>query len=392
MVMASEGPGRAIQAGVMLAAAHDVEALGAFAERLADDVRPVLEKATERPWAFDPLDPTHLRSRDTYGPSDFLDEAAMRLVEGPYDLIIVVTDVPLMGRRLTAGSLSAAARIIVLSTWRLRASERGEPRRPLDAPEVHWNAAHLLVHLVWGLLVLGRRKRTRRWHFDPGRVDASALPEPPPGVARAAAKLPERVIETDSPWRHFWFHLTNALQNLGQVVRPLVRSRAPFLALTLPRLSTAAVLPSLVLVISAEIWDVGVNVEAMRLLAAAVVVLFASTVYVVFSNRLLFPRGERRRMTEHLAVVNTTVLATMFLVMLGLMVMLWSLILAIVVLLFPQDLIHTWPTLGDAPVGLRGEMRIALLVSVIGTVTGALAGGLESRAVLRELALFRDEV
>lgn len=97
-------------------------------------------------------------------------------------------------------------------------------------------------------------------------------------------------------------------------------------------------------------------------------------------------------MTEHLAVVNTTVLATMFLVMLGLMVMLWLLILAIVVLVFPQDLIHTWPTLGNASVGLRGEMRIALLVSVIGTVTGALAGGLESRAVLRELALFRDEV
>ncbi|MBW3582063.1 MAG: hypothetical protein KY455_03095 [Euryarchaeota archaeon] len=391
--MASDDPARAIQAGIMLAAAQDVEALEKFAERLADDVRPVLEKATKRPWAFDPLDPTHLRSRDTYRPSDFLDEAAMRLVEGPYDLIIVVTDVPLLGRRLTAGSLSAAARIVILSTWRLRTSERGEPRRPLDGPAVHWNAAHLLLHLVWGLLVLKRRKRrARRWHFDPERVDASCLPEPPPGVTEAAAKLPEQVIETDSPLRHFWFHVTNASQNMGQVVRPLVRSRAPFLALTLPRLSTAAVVPSLVLIISAEIWDVGVNVEAVRLLAAAVVVLFASTVYVVFSNRLLFPRGERRRMTEHLAVVNTTVLATMFFVMLGLMVMLWLLILAIVVLVFPQDLIHTWPTLGNAPVGLRGEMRIALLVSVIGTVTGALAGGLESRSVLRELALFRDEV
>jgi hypothetical protein len=56
---------------------------------------------------------------------------------------------------------------------------------------------------------------------------------------------------------------------------------------------------------------------------------------------------------------------------------------------FPSDLIQTWPTLNKQAVNLTDLIRLASFISTVGVTTGALAGGFESRAVIRELSLFR---
>ncbi len=86
-----------------------------------------------------------------------------------------------------------------------------------------------------------------------------------------------------------------------------------------------------------------------------------------------------------------TILASMLLAVIGLFVMLGLLMLAIEFWIFPPDLISTWPSLEDPEVTWSDFVRLAAFTSTIGVVSGALAGGLESRTVLQHLALFRDE-
>ena len=77
----------------------------------------------------------------------------------------------------------------------------------------------------------------------------------------------------------------------------------------------------------------------------------------------------------------------------GLFTMLLILMLGVQIVIFPPDLVREWPSLdlGPADIGFTDQLRIAALISAIGVLTGALGGGLESRDVVRHLALFEAE-
>jgi hypothetical protein len=171
---------------------------------------------------------------------------------------------------------------------------------------------------------------------------------------------------------------------------PLARNRAPLLPLSLPKLATAAVTPTLVLVFSAETWDVGVHLTSGVAGIFALVSVLAATVYLTLIQRLFFPRKGKRVLTEQMAVVNVAVFLTVLAAVIGLFVMVGLLMLGIELFIFPQDLITNWPTLENPEVGFVDLLHTSAFISTIGVLTGSLAGGLESRTVVRHLALFSD--
>jgi hypothetical protein len=65
--------------------------------------------------------------------------------------------------------------------------------------------------------------------------------------------------------------------------------------------------------------------------------------------------------------------------------------LVIEFVVFPPQLMANWPSLENPNVGIIDRVRTAAFISTIGMLSRALAGGLENRAVLRHLALFRKE-
>jgi hypothetical protein len=320
------------------------------------------------------------------------------MVQGPYDLVLVVTDVGLMSRarQVEAGLPSEISQVAVISTRKLLVAPRGKPVRTLDSPEVRWNAATLALHLLGHLLGL-------RHHRRPGSVmspfrfeeDRRSLPSFDAHcrecLRRRVAQLPERELSGGGALRSAAFHLSSALHNPREVLLPLWRSRAPLLPLSLPSLATAAVAPTFILLFTAEIWDVGLHMQDREAWVFGVLSILGATWYLIQVQNLFFPQKEKRTVTEHMAVVNVTVLLTMLLAMIGLFVMVALLMLFLETYIFPPDLIRTWPTLEDPNVTLGDKLRLAGFISTIGVLTGALAGGLESRTVIRHLALFRNE-
>jgi len=376
----------------------DAAALEGFAGRIAGDAAGALGAATETGWRFHASEATHLADGRPRRPAEFLDEATERMVDGPYDVVVVVTDVALRSRRerFVPGLASEVSRVAVISTRRLRRGPRTQPRRPLDDAAVRWNGATLLCHLLGHVFGADHRPGSDGvmvpFDFEP---DRRALPPVEAAVGAALDRVAnrDRTADRQRPGRlgRLWIHLVSAARHPGQIVRGLRQSRAPLLPLSLPKLATAALTPTLVIVFSAEAWDVGVHLDDVTAGLFAVASVLAAAGYLLFAHRLLFPRDPGSALTEHAALVNVVVSLVLVLAMAGLFALVCTIILLIEVVVFPPNLMANWPSLEDPAIGLADLVRTAAFISTIGVLSGALAGGIESRTIVQHLTLFRDE-
>ncbi|MBW3624240.1 MAG: hypothetical protein KY468_12610 [Armatimonadetes bacterium] len=389
-----------IHVGLMVAysPAADTNALHAFAERLMEDVREEISDATGAIWEFHIEDPTQLENDNARRPSDFLDEASLRMAEGPFDIVVVITDVSLASRRrnVVAGLVSPVGRMAVISTRKLLVTPRGKPVRTLESEAVRWNVASLLLHLMGHILGVGHA-RDRGDVMAPYAFDEDLDTLRRYGertrekLQRTSRRIPDTTLTCGNAIQMIGFHLLSVMRHPGHTLLPVIRNRAPLLPLALPGLATAAVAPMFILVFTAEIWDVGLNMPDRVAGLYALVSILAATWYLTSVQNLFFPRNEKRVVTEHIAIVNSAILLTMLLAMIGLFVMVGLLTIWIEIYVFPPRLIQEWPTLEDPEVTLWDKIRLAIFISTVGVTTGALAGGLESRTVIRHLALFLDE-
>jgi hypothetical protein len=321
------------------------------------------------------------------------------MAEGPYDLVTVITDVGIMSRRnnLVAGLSSSVTRIIILSTRKLTSSGRKEKRLDLSDSRVRFNSAKFLLHQIGHLLglehtspavsrIMGARSFNEALHKIP-----SFTSEEKEILRKNAKKAPDRELQDANDLETFIFHILMTFRHLKDFFRPLLKNRALLLPLSLPGLATAAVAPAIILIFTAEIWDVGLGMTNGTAAFFAIISIMLASFYLVRVQSLFLPRKEKRILTEHLAVVNVTVTVSVFLAAVGLFVLLGSLMLAIEVLIFPPDLITEWPSLQDPTVTSGDFVRLAAFVSALGVISGALGGGLDSRSVIQHLALFVDE-
>jgi len=316
------------------------------------------------------------------------------MVKRPYDLVVVVTDVPLTTReeRTVEGLASPIARVVVVSTRRLRRRPGRETVQALDSAAVHWNAATLLVHLFGHVFGADHDDGgvMMPFSFDPSR---RSVPRFDADITQHLRKITTRIPEegvSRGRLRRLAFHALSLARNPWTVVSTLLQSRAPLLPFSLPRLSTAAVTPTLILVFSAEAWDVGLNLTNRTTTLFAIGSIIAAAVHLLYVQRLSFPRERSQVITEHMALVNVTVFCILVVAMMGLFVLVGSIMLLIELAVFPPNLMTNWPSLEEPTVGFTDLIRVGGFISTLGVLSGALAGGIENRMALRHLALFRD--
>lgn len=386
--------GPTIEAGILVShsPSADGDRLGQFARDLTETINGELRQATDVAWTFHFTERTRLSDDDARRPSDFLDEASLQMVEGPYDLVLVVTDVGLVSSRrsIVGGLASPASRVAVLSTRKLLLSPRGQAVRSLEDKAVRQNAATLLLHLIGHLLGLHHTMGDgvmAPFTFEEDRQSTQYSTRARSALRQAASHFPEPVQE-GGILRRFLFHITSAVRDPLHILQFLWQNRAPFLALSLPRLATAAVAPTFILVFTAETWDVGVNMTNGSVAMFGVLSVLAATCYLTTVQNLYFPREEKPRITRHMALLNVVIFLTILLAVIGLFVMVGLLMLFVESYIFPSNLITAWPSLENPVVSFWDKLRLAAFISIVGVLTGALAGGVESRVVIRHLTLF----
>lgn len=386
-----------LKAGVLIVHLpdSDPEPLRRMAEQLVRHAEAEVEAATGAAWDFAVPLPLTLDEGGVHREGDFLSKAMTTMAQGMLDLIIVLTDSPLSARdkALVYGSHSRTARVAVLSLRRLLESEDADAKRELDDPVVVRNAQALFLHLLGHLMGVvhewehGNVMAPFRFRKDRDVPRFSEAQRK--RFKRKARKLPDQKVAAAGPLMAFIFHTISAFRNPGEVLVPLLRARAFLLPLQMPSMSTAALIPTLVLVFTAEIWDVAFHMPEVTAYGFALAVVLLGSLYLSVAQDLFFPRKERETLTEHAAVVNTVLWVSMLQALVGLFVVIGLFVWALEAYVFPEALMQKWT--GLEQVATRADrVRLAVFISTLGTMTAAMGGALDRRQVVRNLALFSD--
>lgn len=385
-----EGPARLIELGWLAIGAPSGtqrEALDAAREAVA---KTLAETFPQFEWRMP------LVSRPAAHPGE-LDEPAVRLHEGvqerdarAWDFAFVVTPSDLQSyyKSYALAVPSRALAVAVLSLARLAPS--GE-----DAGALARRIAALALHLFGDLNGL--------WHRD----DPSAAMQPPEGVgdldrergfdaderAALAAALVEvadlRLEETGAAPSVFRFYLRAARERAAEIGSAVLQARPWELPLRLSRLTTAAFSALFLLLVTAEVWDLGTSQSPATIAGLSLLVLGGTTVFILARQRLIL-RRTRAHVSEQAVVMNVSATLVVLLGLLTTYLALFALTFFIGLALFHPDLVARWApaTGGEKAVGAR--LVMAGLVSSLGLLIGSLGASFEGHAYVRHV-IYADE-
>ena len=258
--------------------------------------------------------------------------------------------------------------------------------------------AHALAHLAGERAT---RDRTGLLHHPetPGDLDAMTRFDERELVALDAAfgdVADARLEETEGEpargaaarWR---FALRAAAINRGEIGEAVRAARPWEFPKRLSRLTTAALSTLAVLLMTAESWDLGLSQGWVAVATLALVVLGATTAFVVDRQQLLLER--RGRLTEQLVATRVTAVAIVAAGLATTWLGVFLLAALAALTLFDAPLIVGWAAsqaLEAASVGLEPRLRMAAFCASIGLLIGSLGASFEEQHHFRHV-IFVDE-
>lgn len=293
-----------------------------------------------------------------------------------YALVLVSNELVPRYRPTTFGVPSSALEVAIMSSARLDPQQQSEQLAAL--------ALHMLGH-VWGLE-----------HADSGPMavpeEAASLcitPFSPEQQVEIVDRLEEvadaRLEEQSHRLGHFAFYWRTFWADPRGIVED-VWGYAPWkMPLHMERLTAAAAVSILVLLLAAEAWEVGVNVSTINLLLGVGVATIGATLFLFFGQHL----GDIARHVgwrEQLVRTRIVVFSTLLFGMGALWGMLF-LISFITTLYIPQFVLSGWV---DVPIDTFTLLRYAAFLATVGVIAGALGGNLEEEDEIKA-TLFYDE-
>ena len=333
-----------VTVGVLAAPGTD-----ALAEHLARDMTHVLsEQFTGVRWAsrvvVDGL------VQPPAGTGELVAAARERLLHEDFDLVLVLTDLPLqIARRPQVAHASPMHAVGLVSV------------PALGALAVRRRAQQVAVRLVHALLgELGADVDVRRLH---GRAKelGSDVEDTADGLAFAARvvtghlRLLVGMVVANQPWR---------------------------LAARLSRALVAAVAAGVFALVTSDVWRLADTFGAWRHVGVALGSVLGITATLVIGAQL-WERAPDRRVRQQVLLFNTATTATVLIGVAALYAALFVLALVAALLLVVPELLSA--ALGH-PVGLADYAELAWLTSSLATVGGALGAGLESDEAVRQAA------
>lgn len=186
------------------------------------------------------------------------------------------------------------------------------------------------------------------------------------------------------------FYLQAAWIERGDILSAVRLARPWLFPVRLSRLTTAACSALVLLLITAETWDLAMNQPPALVATMGVLVLLATTGFVLHRQRLLVVRG-RRRLTERTVITNVSITLTVLLGLGWTFLLLFLLVLGATRLLYPPELVAEWAASLDGRVAGWRYLLLAGFVASLGMVIGALGASFEEEHYFRHIAYADEE-
>jgi hypothetical protein len=313
-----------------------------------------------------------------------------------FALVLVPNELIPRQRIFTLGVPSSALETAVLSTARLRRETEsalvGEPE-VIDEERLvaglNGLALHLLGH-VWGLE-----------HTDEGPMlppeDCDGLcpthfsaPQQQDVIDRLEEVTDARLEEQPRRWRRLPFYWRTFWADPKGIWTDVIGYKPWRLPFRMGRLTAAAAVSIVFLLLGAESWEVGTNQSLFNLLAGATVAVCGATLFLFWGQNL----GEVARSNSWREQIIRTRIVVFFTLLLG-MIALWGVLFLTSLLAaayVPDRVPAGWLGLADqqSALTLRLLSYQAAFMATLGVFGGALGGNLEDEDALKA-QLFYDE-
>ena len=196
--------------------------------------------------------------------------------------------------------------------------------------------------------------------------------------------------ERAAPQHPLRFYPRAIWHNRREIMQAIIETRFWRFPYHFSRLTTAAASTLLILLVTAEAWDLGMRQSPIIVIIFSAVALVGASLYVLKRQRI-FAENWRRGMTEHRVISRVSLTLAMLLGMMTTYVILFAATLAVSQVFYPTDLVHEWaPTLHETLSWVH-YFRLAGFVAALGIVIGALGASFEPQTYFRHVAFVDEE-
>ena len=187
-----------------------------------------------------------------------------------------------------------------------------------------------------------------------------------------------------------WFYIKSIWINSHEIVDAVRHARPWEFPRRLSRVTTAAVSSLIVLMMTAESWDLALSQTIGPMVGLLVLALVVTTGYVLQRQRLL-RRREHRRLSEQLVVSNVSTVLIVLSGMFSTAVTLFGLSMLAGLGLFGTELVGRWSGHEGTSIGTVDYLVMASFVTSIGLSVGALGASFEDHYDVRHITFVDEE-
>ncbi len=334
-------------------------------------------------WQLEPVERRAFPAAGLLKPLPLLELGAEEKLYHQWDFSIVVVpnDLEPRQRISTLGVPSSALEVAVVSSARLG---------PHDAlPE---RLAALALHLLGHLFTLEYADEGPM--RPPGKVERLTLESFPKAqyeIAQDALQdvADARLEETSARWNVVTFYFRAFFSDPSSILRS-IWGYAPWkMPLYLGRLTATVIVSLLFLLLTAESWEAGTNSQLAWLLTGSGAAITASSLFIFYGQNLeQLGHGPGRGWSEQLARSRIVLFGTLFVGMISLWFVLFSLLLVVSYAL-PLGVVAGWS--GFEPAELP-RINYVVFMASIGILAAALGGNLEEEGEIKAALFFDEEV
>ena len=335
-------------------------------------------------------------------PITLLDAGATERRLGGWDFVLVVTaaDLHAWSRPFALATPSQALDAAVLSLARLDLNPHDRALAPAERTETlaHRLAAltlHAFGHLK-GLDHEARRTAVMHAPRSPTDLDQSSLTYTESNRAeinQEVADVADPRMEEETAFERLGdaaFALKAILLNWTDIADTVLQIRPWRFPFQLSKLTTAAFSTLVVLIMTAEAWDLGTRQPVGLIVSMSLVAILGTSAYLVRKQTLLAWRHGQARSEQHVVQAVSILLA------LGLgMATTWALLFGTTMvlgsILFDGSIVSGWAANLGEPVGPGHRLVFAGFVAALGLLVGALGASFEDQTYFRHVAYVDEE-
>ncbi|MCJ7421259.1 hypothetical protein [Sphingomicrobium astaxanthinifaciens] len=324
-----------------------------------------------------------------YAPLDFFEIGFAEKTERHIPFLLIVTEVDLAASSLsyTLAMTSRLTNIALVSAKRLDPEFWGGAQ---DEERAVQRLTRLLAHAFGHLVNLAPTRERSNLMYEVETVEdldaMTGLDEAQ--WAAIAAALPREAHERRTRTGRGRFVLATLLRDAPEIARGIWQANPLRLLARLPTMIAAALSVIIVLLFSAETWDVAKAVSLGQVALFSGISL-AAALYLLYRAFALDAVMTRERALTETTVVTVAVTALSLGLTLLLLYAAFGLLMYLaIVTVFPAPLMESWPTVGAATEAID-HLKLSAFLAAMGVLAGSLGGRSDSRKLVRSV-LFTD--